>query len=619
MDTWANRVGLLATTGAALLVLLLYAPALHAPFLAPKFAALEVTAALGFLAFALRQASPGGPRASRALVLAVVLVFATTALSWLAARAREEGAPYAVDALARWVSLLGLACGASVLSSASGARERLVHTITLAAGLVAALGLLQHAAVLPIAIPVISNPGSTFGNRNLSAEVIALALPFGLAALVSVPRGDSRVLVGVATAFELVYLAVTRARGAWVGGAVGLVCVLWLARGRCVWPSRRVVVLVLFAALAGAWFPGRVSAHDAGDEKRVAGFGALLDATFDAHSPALRTRLGLWRRSGAMVRDYPWTGVGPGNWPVFFPRYAEPDAARDGVLSATLAPRQAHDDLLEHAAETGVPGAIAMLLLVAAISRSARHRLAVTDEDSAVDIGAAGALVALVGVSVTGFPLEMPGTIALSGLALGLIAPVREPSEARAPARYVAVYAVVVAALALLVTTGIREVQRVRSSYWLGVAERALHRDCGVNGADEALRALAQHEPFSLDRFLVHLRTAQMEIREKRGGAAIEAAVSACALEPYSPNAWATLAEAHVSASQYEDGRHDAARALSLLHEYPLALFVSANAKEREHDDTGARIDRERLRQLASDSEDPATRRSARALLDGHE
>ena len=67
------------------------------------------------------------------------------------------------------------------------------------------------------------------------------------------------------------------------------------------------------------------------------------------------------------------------------------------------------------------------------------------------------------------------------------------------------------------------------------------------------------------------------------------------------------------------DGRHDAARALSLLHEYPLALFVSANAKEREHDDTGARIDRERLRQLASDSEDPATRRSARALLDGHE
>jgi len=151
------------------------------------------------------------------------------------------------------------------------------------------------------------------------------------------------------------------------------------------------------------------------------------------------------------------------------------------------------------------------------------------------------------------------------------------------------------------------------------VAERALHRDRGVDGADEALRALAQHEPFSPDRFLVRLRTAQMEIREKRGDAAIEGAVSACALEPYSPNAWATLAEAHVSASQYEDGRHDAARALSLLHEYPLALFVSANAKEREHDDTGARIDRERLRHLASDSEDPATRQTARTLLDGHD
>ena len=50
MRVHATELAAFASGGSAFLVLLLYAPALDAPFLVPKFAALEVTASLGFLA-----------------------------------------------------------------------------------------------------------------------------------------------------------------------------------------------------------------------------------------------------------------------------------------------------------------------------------------------------------------------------------------------------------------------------------------------------------------------------------------------------------------------------------------------------------------------------------------
>ena len=53
------------------------------------------------------------------------------------------------------------------------------------------IGLLQHLRLLPLPIPTISVPGSTFGNRNVAAEAVAMAIPFGLAwlALLAARRG----------------------------------------------------------------------------------------------------------------------------------------------------------------------------------------------------------------------------------------------------------------------------------------------------------------------------------------------------------------------------------------------------------------------------------------------
>jgi O-antigen ligase len=619
----ARGLATLATTGAALLVLLLFVPTLQAPFLVPKFAALELAASLGLVAFALRRAAIGGLQWTRPVTVGALLVLATTAVAWMTATGKPPGAPYAVSAMARWGSLFGLACGVSVLDDAVQARRRVLEAVTIAAAAVAAIGLLQHLEVMPFAIPVISKPGSTFGNRNAAAEVMAMALPLGLGAAAGTRRSDARNVMLVALALELVFLGVTRARGAWVGAACGLGIALWLCRPR--W-SRASIAIALGAVVAGsvaASLPGRFNPRDAGDRKRYSGVVEVLQDGFDTRSTALKTRFGLWRRTVAMVRDHPLFGVGPGNWPVMFPRYAEPGATSDGVLSASLAPRQAHEDALERAAETGVPGLLALGVLAVGAVIAVRRRLGTGDQDMrATTAAAAGTLVSLVALSIASFPLEMPGTLAVAGVALGLIAADTKGHVARRASLVtprVAVRALacvpVAVGLGLLSVAAVRAERSVRSSRWLGMAERAMHRERGARGASEALVALNRALKAMPSDYRAQLRSAQMLLREGHSLESERAARRALALEPYAPNAWAALAAAELSGGAHEAARRDASEALALLHDHPFALQLRARAAEQEGDLPSAQADRQRLDLLATGPEDDATAQAARELL----
>jgi O-antigen ligase len=642
----AATLAALATGGAAFLVLLLYAPALQAPFLVPKFAALEVGATLAFVAFALGRVKTGGPRWAPSLVAGALLVVGTSAVSWAAATARAPGAPYAVPALARWAALFGLACGASVLDDAPDARQRVLEGVTIAAAAVAVIGLLQHLEMLPLSIPVISTPGSTFGNRNLAAEAMALALPLGVGAAAGAGRAagaepaaqrSRRAVLLVALSLELVYLAVTRARGAWLGAACGLAVTLWLARIRVTRVSRVSLALALGAvvvASVAAFVPGRFNPRDAGDAKRYSRLVEVLEGGFDARSTALRTRLGLWRRTVAMVGDFPWLGVGPGNWPVFFPRYAEPGATRDGVLSAALAPRQAHDDFLERAAETGIPGLLALGALGAGVAMAIGRRLKSGDAGTRVSSAAgAGAWASLGALCLASFPFEMPATIALAGLALGLVATDPPPPEGAPPAlarppgvlsRAVA-YALLAAGLVALPCVALRAERSVRASRWLGVAERALargsrerrdradRRSDALPAAADALRRVRALSPRDVR---ADIRTAQTCLLQSRPADAIRACDDALTIEPYSPNAMAYRAASALAAGDADAARRDATRALAILHDYPLALDVHARAALQQGDADAAAADRLRLTQMAADGEHPDTARDARALLD---
>ena len=219
----------LATGAACLVVPLIFVSGLEAPFLVPKTAVLELAAALAFLAFSLQRASVDQPLVARPVALGAALVLGTTAASWLVAERhgtggslRGGGAGALGGAAAVWPR------GTAVLAGdPDRAPERRSTTVTGSAAVVSAIGLGQHLDLLHLSIPVISAPGSTFGNRNLAAEAVAMSLPLGLGALAEALRRAGRwrraepIALAVALALELVYLAATRARGAWLGGGRG--------------------------------------------------------------------------------------------------------------------------------------------------------------------------------------------------------------------------------------------------------------------------------------------------------------------------------------------------------------------------------------------------------------
>jgi O-antigen ligase len=645
-----------ATSAAAIVVPLIFAAPLASPFSLPKEVVLELAGAVALLGFALQldaggrhegaavsAARPGEPapgaapvrgRRHRLAALTVVpgalLWLAVLALSAAVAWARQPmGAPYALDAGLRWTAFLALACAAQVVGRAASTRLAVLQAVTLSAALVSAIGLCQHIDLFRVPIPIISVPGSTFGNRNIAGEAIAMSLPFGLGALFLARTRGEGALLASAVALECLYLAATRARGAWLGGLAGLLT--FALTSRRAWSRQAVAALVALAvaALVVASLPGRANPRYAADSKRLARGMAVIETTLDPSAPARRTRIGLWRRSLAMLATAPLLGVGPGNWAVVFPAFAEPGATRDGVFTPTLEPRHAHDDLLELVTETGLVGLLAMLALAAGVTASTRRQL--RDPGASVRIGAAaaaGSLVALLGCGITGFPLEMPATLAIAGLAVGLVAarPLPEPGpvvvsaswprgsgEARRSWRLGAIV-LAVALLGLVLATGTR---RLGGSAWLGVAERSVRDDPGPPGAERALEALERARRAGPPSFRVALRTTHAAARLRRSALATAAADRAIALEPFSPWVWAALAGVQLTGGDPASARRSAERALALLHDYPYPLFVLARSAEALGDGAGATSAWASLERLAAEgaTADRALARSAQELL----
>ena len=75
---------------------------------------------------------------------------------------------------------------------------------------------------------------------------------------------------------------------------------------------------------------------------------------------AARDRLSMWSAGAVMVSDRPFFGVGPGRIKEVYPVYRRP-----GFVEASVG--HLHDNLVNVAAETGVPSALAYLALVVAV------------------------------------------------------------------------------------------------------------------------------------------------------------------------------------------------------------------------------------------------------------
>ena len=263
------------------------------------------------------------------------------------------------------VTLSGLAVFWTAHAIARDGLGRPLLVMLAAATVLGALtGLLQaYGLDLPLTASARA-PGGTFGNRNFMAHLTAIGLP-ALVLLALEARSRAGAAIAIAsTGLAGAALLLSRSRAAWLAVAVGLaflavegliVTGLWRDRR-----FRRRIAALATVAVSGIalalTLPNRL------EWKSSNPYFESLVGVANYREGSGRGRLVQYGNTLRMAGDHPVLGVGPGNWPVAYPRYTTPgDPAFDWNDPIPTNPWPS-SDWMAHAAERGLP-ALGVLLV----------------------------------------------------------------------------------------------------------------------------------------------------------------------------------------------------------------------------------------------------------------
>jgi O-antigen ligase len=298
---------------------------------------LHLTAALAiWWTVGRRRPDPERPRwrpSAVDLTLAVYLALSVVSAAfasnrWLAARALAisvSGA--AIFWAGRALTRRGL--GRQLLATAAGA-----------AALAAATSLLQAYGVESEYFSLNRAPGGTFGNRNFVAHLAAIGAPLLIGVGLRARHAAGTLAAAVGVTIVVAMLVLSRTRAAWLALAVCLVPLaigLWRTRTRAwersvIRPGRVVILALACAVAAGA----AVLIPNTLEWRSDSPYLDSMRGMVDYRGGSGGGRLKQWRNSARMLADHPIVGVGPGNWPVRYPRYApgnDPSLADDGMTA----------------------------------------------------------------------------------------------------------------------------------------------------------------------------------------------------------------------------------------------------------------------------------------------
>ncbi|WP_169800634.1 O-antigen ligase family protein [Archangium gephyra] len=243
----------------------------------------------------------------------------------------------------------------------NGRREAILLAVVLVAGLLALTVLLEAYGPLK-GLSTRRAPGGTLGHRNRAAHLLVLSLPVTWLCLT---RARRRPMLAVLLACAML-----------TGAAVTL------TRSRAAWLALLVLGLGMGVAWGLAWH-----AADATRRRRTAGFivallggvgvALVMPNTLEwrgSYGDSLRRigeyeagsgqgRLVQYGNTLRMIVDAPLLGVGPGNWPVHYPRYTtrgDPSYNVDAVVPVGSVPQS---DWMGFLAERGLPAMLALALV----------------------------------------------------------------------------------------------------------------------------------------------------------------------------------------------------------------------------------------------------------------
>ena len=269
----------------------------------------------------------------------LLLFVGTTLVSWLVSPEPELGLP---PIYKFWLFAIVLL----VANYFSGTRVGLAFQALFAAGLVAA-----GFALVQVLVPSL---GSVEGRltgfmghwMTLSGGLMLVFLAMLGYLLFSAPKRQWLWLL--AACFLGVTLLLTLTRSVWIASLACLLVAAWLR-----FPTLKTLlvggagILVLVACLPDSL------------QQRLA-------SIWDPAHPSNSARLEIWSTGMQMVRSNPWVGVGPQRVSrVFFDYHPDPEARQRGGFFWI----HMHNNLLQFAAERGIPCALAWLWLILRLGR----------------------------------------------------------------------------------------------------------------------------------------------------------------------------------------------------------------------------------------------------------
>ncbi|MBL8115723.1 MAG: O-antigen ligase family protein [Acidobacteria bacterium] len=180
------------------------------------------------------------------------------------------------------------------------------------------------------------------------------------------PRAG-RLLDASAAALAVVATVLTFTRSAYLGFAAGALALLGVKR------PKFLVALPVAVLLAFVLAPASVQIR--------------AISSFDPSDPSTRDRVSMWKSGLAMVADRPIFGVGPKRTKVIYPVYRRPEAIEQ-------APGHLHNNMLQVAAQSGLPALTAYLVFCGVFLREAWRRTR-GGPSASVSAGSLAAFVAL--------------------------------------------------------------------------------------------------------------------------------------------------------------------------------------------------------------------------------
>lgn len=248
-------------------------------------------------------------------------------------------------------------------------------------------------------------PGGTLGNRNFIAHMCALGAPVVALVALTARRGFGSIFGGIGMAVVGGTLVMSRSRAAWLAVLVLAVAIVIL--GLMSWRRwceartiRRLIVLGLAAAggvAAVIILPNRLewksdnpyldSATGLVNYKEGSGHGRIIQYT----------------NSLKMTMAHPLTGVGPGNWPVVYPKFAvknDPSMSQDEGLTSNPWPSS---DWMAYLSERGLAGfALLIAAMLGLLWRAVRDLRGDTRRDPERVLTAIALVGTLIGAAVVG-------------------------------------------------------------------------------------------------------------------------------------------------------------------------------------------------------------------------